>query len=462
MTTNDLGIESHFKKLKSYFQSGETRSYESRLKALTQLEKLVEENIEAICKALYEDLRKPRQESMIAEVAVCIEEIRLAKKKLKKWMKPKCASSPLALWPSRNRIHFEPLGTVLIIGPWNYPFQLLVAPLIGALAAGNCAVLKPSEITVHTSRLMAELFAKYFSETLVKVIEGGVPETTALLNLKFDHIFFTGSTAVGRIVMQAAAKNLVPVTLELGGKSPTIVCEDADLNLAARRIVWGKYYNAGQTCVAPDYIYVDKKISAEFLKLVKQQIQEQFGTAPKDSPSFARIVNDRNWSRVQALIDNDKVVAGGESDKSSLYIAPTVLSEVTWDDAVMKEEIFGPLMPIMSFSDLNEVYKVINSQPKPLSAYFFSRSKSRQMDFVSKVTFGGASINDVLTHLGNPDLPFGGVGDSGIGNYHGKFSFLTFSHSKSVMTRYSLLDLNARYAPYDDKKLSLLRRVFRV
>lgn len=446
--------------LRSYFQQGHTRSLKFRLQALTTLEKLIVENQEQICAALYQDLRKPKQEALISEIAVTLEEIRLTKKKLKKWMKPKCVGSALSTLPSRNRIHFEPLGVVLIIGPWNYPFQLAVAPLVGAIAAGNCAVIKPSELAPNTAKLIADLFQQAFSPDFIRVELGGIPETTSLLATKFDHIFFTGSTPVGRIVMAAAAKNLVPVTLELGGKSPAIVCADADLDLTARRIVWGKFYNAGQTCVAPDYVYVDKTVAAELIQKIKKEITQQFGEDPKKSESLGRIVNARNFQRLTRMIDDKKLAHGGETDEAQLQIAPTVMADVSWQDPIMQDEIFGPLLPVLTFERLEEVWKSVGDRPKPLAAYFFSGSKAHQNEFVRKLSFGGGCINDVVVHLSNSYLPFGGVGESGMGSYHGEKSFHTFSHAKSVMTRWGFFDLSARYAPYSEKKLSLLRWVF--
>ena len=441
-------------------ESMETRSWEFRWQTLQTLETLILDNTDQICAALFADLRKPKQESVISEIAVVLEEIRLAKKKLKKWMSVRRVVAPIALWPSRNRIHYEPLGTVLIIGPWNYPFQLLVAPLAGAIAAGNTVVLKPSELTQNTAKLISELFKKYFSSDYIRVVNGGIPETTSLLEQKFDYIFFTGSTPVGKIIMQAAAKNLTPVTLELGGKSPVIVCEDADLDLTARRIVWGKFYNAGQTCVAPDYLYVQNTVAQILIKKIKACIEDQFGVNPKSSESFGRIVNLANCQRLAKLMDSQKVICGGDVDLETLYIAPTVLTSVSWNDEIMKQEIFGPLLPVLTFERTDEVFKIVNQKPKPLSAYFFSRSRSLQKEFVDKVSFGGGCINDTVVHLSNPYLPFGGVGDSGMRSYHGENSFRTFSHAKSVIYRSGFLDLSARYAPYNERKLKFLKRLF--
>lgn len=448
--------------LRAYHESGKTKSLQSRLEALNRLEQLIRENTEQICQALFEDLRKPKQEALISEVAVTIEEIAVARKNLKKWMRPKAVKTPLALWPAKSRVFSEPLGVVLVIGPWNYPFQLVFAPIVGAIAAGNCAMIKPSELTPKTSQLIEGLVKKYFSPQFIRVVQGGIPETTALLNLKFDHIFFTGSTPVGKIVMQAAAKNLVPVTLELGGKSPVIVCEDADLDLAARRIVWGKFYNAGQTCVAPDYLYVHESVAEELTEKIKTNIRSQFGDQVSESPDFARIVNSRNTERLAALIDKDKVVLGGRYDVQSHYFEPTLMKDVSWDDGVMGEEIFGPILSMLTYKEMGHLFAMIRSKPKPLAAYFFSSSKEKQRAFVTDLSFGGGCINDVVVHLGNPFLPFGGVGDSGMGHYHGEDSFKTFSHSKSVMVRYGVMDFSARYAPYSDWKLKLFRLLFRI
>jgi aldehyde dehydrogenase (NAD+) len=377
-------------------------------------------------------------------------------------MRPRTVKTPLTLWPSNSKIHFDPLGVVLIIGPWNYPFQLLLAPLIGAIAAGNCAVLKPSELTPNTSQLLAKIIGSAFQPEFIAVVEGGVEETTGLLEQEFDHIFFTGSTTVGRIVMQSSAKNLVPVTLELGGKSPCIVTADADLALAARRIVWGKFYNAGQTCVAPDYILIEKSVLLPMLEKIREQILVQFGSNQSLSTSFARIVNARNHARLLSLLDKDKVFYGGESDASLLYIQPTVLKDVEWGDPIMQEEIFGPIMPVFSFENIDDIFEKINSLPRPLSAYLFSSSTQTKKKFISDLSFGGGCVNDVVVHVSNPYLPFGGVGASGMGHYHGEYSFKTFSHAKSVMERYSFLDFSARYAPYNEGKLNFLRRVFRI
>lgn len=451
-----------FERLHANYQTGRTKSLSSRLNALSTLEIMIRENMDQICQALAADMHKPKQEALFSEIAVTLEEIKVAQKSLSCWMRPKARKTPLALWPAKSRIVYEPRGVVLIIGPWNYPFQLLFAPLVGAIAAGNSAILKPSELAPQTSQLIKTLVAKYFPANFLHVVLGGIPETTGLLNLKFDHIFFTGSTSVGKVIMQAAAKNLVSVTLELGGKSPVIVCQDADLDLAARRIVWGKFYNAGQTCVAPDYLYVHASIAEQFIEKLKVHIRVQFGARPRESHDFARITNTRNTERLAKLLNKNKVTFGGEADIQANYIEPTLMKDVSWQDDIMSEEIFGPILPILTFTELNELFAVIQAKPKPLAAYFFSKSSEKQKSFVDRLSFGGACINDVVVHLGNPYLAFGGVGDSGMGNYHGEDSFKTFSHAKSVMYRYGLFDLSARYAPYSEKKIKFLRRLFRM
>ena len=453
-------IQNIFQRQKLFFSSGETRSLAFRLKMLNQLDALLRENEELLTGALYKDLRKPEQEAWMSEIALTLGEIAFVKKNLRQWMRPQCVRTSLALFPSRARIYHEPLGVVLIIGPWNFPLQLVLAPLVGAIAAGNCAVLKPSELTPHTSQVISELIAKYFAPEFVACLQGGVELTTELLQYKFDHIFFTGSTPVGKIIMSAAAKNLVPVTLELGGKSPTIVDETADLDLAARRIIWGKVFNAGQVCVAPDYVYVHKSVEAELLAKLKQQIGEQLSKDPQKSNSYGRIVNLRNLQRLQKMLTSAKVFYGGAVDEKDLYIQPTLLTDVTWNDPVMQEEIFGPILPVLAFASLDEVFATVKSQPKPLSAYLFSRDHHNQNKFLQELSFGGGCINDVIVHQSSHHFAFGGVGDSGMGGYHGFASFRTFSHSKSVLKRGGFLDLSARYAPYSPRKWRLLRWLF--
>jgi len=446
--------------MKTYFNTGETRSLKSRLNLLGKMEAAIKAYSDEVAQALFLDLHKPEQESLLSEVAFLVEEIRHTKKHLKTWMSATRVKTPLILLPGKSAIHYDPLGVVLIIGPWNYPFQLTLSPLIGAIAAGNCAVVKPSELTPHTSKIIVEIIKKVFRPEQVQIVEGGVPETTALLKLKWDHIFFTGSSVVGQIVMKAAAENLVPITLELGGKSPVIVTQSANLALAARRIVWAKFYNLGQTCVAPDYLYVQSSVKNKLVELIKDEIQKQFGREPKKSKDLARVINARHYKRLLALILNTNVICGGEADEKNLYIAPTLLDGVSWQDPVMKDEIFGPILPILEFDDLENLISIINEKPRPLSAYLFSQEKIEHKIFSERLHFGGGCINDLIVHLTHPELPFGGVGSSGMGSYHGRASFLTFSHPKSLMLRYSFFDFSARYAPYSPQKLNFMKKVF--
>lgn len=450
-------MKNQFQDMRDYFATGVTRSYEFRRDQLEIFEKLLIQEQGTIVEALKKDLGKPEMESIVAEWAVILEEVRFAKKHLRSWMKKKKKCTPLTLWPGKSFIHYEPLGLVLLMSPWNYPFQLLMSPLVGAIAAGNCAVLKPSELAGHTAQLIANLIPKYFDSRYMRVIEGGIQETTELLKIRFDHIFFTGSGGVGSIIAQAAAKHLTPVTLELGGKSPAIICKDADLAIAARRLVWGKFYNAGQTCVAPDYTYVDSSIYSEFKEHVLRELKEQFGTNPIESSSYGRIINTRNLQRLQKMISKEKVIYGGEIKESDLFVSPTVMENISWQDPVMQEEIFGPLLPLLKFENIDSVFNEIKKREKPLAAYLFSSGNQIPQRFVNEISAGGMVINDVLLHLASSYMPFGGVGGSGYGGYHGEFSFITFSHSKSVLVKSTFFDLKARYAPYTNRKLKLIR-----
>ncbi len=448
-----------YTKAKSFFDSRQTFSYEFRLRQLKILEEMLHAEKAAIVEALHMDLGKPNIESLLGEWGFVVEETRLTIQNLKKWMKPQRVRTTRATFPAKSKIYSEPLGVVLVIGPWNYPFQLTIAPLIGALAAGNTVILKPSEIASHTADLISNLIAKYFDPRLVTTVQGGVDETTELLKIPFDHIFFTGSTAVGKVIAQAAAKNLTPVTLELGGKSPAIVCEDVDMEVVVRRLVWGKFFNAGQTCVAPDYVYVQNSVYEKFKTSLVNEILNQFSIDPEKSESLARIINSRNFQRLMSLINKDQVLVGGRGNAEKRFLAPTVLQNISWEDRVMQEEIFGPILPILKFENLDQAFNEIKKRDKPLSAYLFSKNKEVQKKFISEISAGGITINDVILHLSNPYLPFGGVGASGQGRYHGLYSFQTFSHQKSVLIRGFWLDIKARYAPYTAKKVKLLLRL---
>lgn len=363
-------------------------------------------------------------------------------------------------FPARSTIYPEPLGVTLVIGAWNYPYQLALAPLVAAMAAGNTAIVKPSELPANTSAVLAKIINENFDPQYLTVVEGGVDVTTELLACKFDKIFFTGSTNVGRIVARAAAEHLTPVALELGGKSPCIVMADADLKVAARRIVWGKYLNAGQTCIAPDYILAEQPIYEKLMAEMKAQIPAIAGADPMNSDSYIRIINERNLQRLQRLIDPEKIFAGGTVVEEENYIEPTILRDVSFDDPIMQEEIFGPLMPVIPFTDLTTVIEEIKHRPKPLSLYLFTGSKETQSTILDEVSFGGGCVNDVIMHITNPHLPFGGVGDSGMGSYHSVAGFNAFSHFKSVLNKPVRFEAPLKYAPYSPMKFRLMRRLF--
>lgn len=436
---------------RQFFKTGATLSYEFRARQLTALLDAIQSREAEICAALHQDLHKPAFEATVTEVTYGIEEIRYTLKRLKRWMRPQRVKTGVMLFPARGEIRPEPLGTVLIIGPWNYPFQLAIAPLIGAIAAGNTAILKPSELAPHTSRLIADLIAATFPPHYITAVEGDKEITQDLLQHKFDHIFFTGGTKIGQIIMTAAAQHLTPVTLELGGKSPCIVTADTPLEVAARRIAWGKFINGGQICVAPDYLLVPTAIKADLIAALKRAIVTSYGEDPAQSPDYCRMISDRHWQRLVDLIDPAKVVHGGTSDRETRYIAPTILDGVTWDDPIMAEEIFGPILPILTYDSLEDAIAQINARPKPLALYLFSRDRATQEQVLTRTSSGGVCLNDTIMHLGSPELPFGGVGDSGIGAYHGKYSFDTFSHQKSVLNRGTWLDPALRYPPYAGK-----------
>lgn len=440
------------------FNNQVNNSYEARRKNLLALRSLILENENQILDALKKDLGKSHFEGVISETLFVIKEIDHTLKKLKKWMKKKRVSSPWLQFPARSYIVPEPLGTVLIISPWNYPFQLLVSPLVGALAAGNTALLKPSEIAPNVSNAVSELIPRYFDQAVVSVVEGGIEETQAVLDLPFQHIFYTGNGFVGRIVMEKASKYLCPVTLELGGKSPCYVDENNDLELVAKRIVWGKFFNAGQTCVAPDYILSTERVRDLLIKGMQKALKEFFPQGPKESPDYGRIINERHFKRLESYLadSGDEIVIGGERVLEERYFAPTVLKSSPVSK-VMEGEIFGPILPMISVSSLDSAISFIKERPHPLAAYAFSKDGKVLANFEERVTSGGMCLNDSLVHLASETLPFGGVGESGMGSYHGKRSFEIFSHFKSVMKR-GFLDLPVRYPPYEGK-LGLIRRL---
>ncbi|PPS45800.1 aldehyde dehydrogenase [Chroococcidiopsis sp. TS-821] len=452
-----LSINDIIRKQRVYFQNGKTKDVEFRIEQLKTLKRAIQENTEGIVDALKKDLRKPELETYATEISIT-REIDYALKHIRSWVKPKKVRIPLEQLPGKGYIYPEPLGVVLIIGPWNYPFQLVIAPLIGAIAAGNCVIVKPSEIAPNTSAVVAQIIQKYFDPAYIAVVEGGIDISKQLLAEKFDHIFFTGGTAVGRIVMEAAAKHLTPVTLELGGKSPCIVDSDINLEHTARRIAWGKFINAGQTCIAPDYLLVHRQIKQQLLDSLQKVIREFYGEEPQQSSDYGRIINQKQFSRLVELLRDGKIVTGGSTDSRDLYIAPTIIDQVSLEMPVMQEEIFGPILPIIEYDDLSEAIAIINEKPKPLALYLFSRNRDIQQRVLQETSSGGACINDTVMHVGVSSLPFGGVGDSGIGKYHGKASFDTFSHEKSVLKKSFWLDLKWRYAPYAGK-LNLIKRL---
>lgn len=441
---------------RTFFATGETRSVEFRLAQIQTLKTAILERQTEIVAAAKADLGRPDYEGYF-EIGV-LSELTYILKHLKSWVKPRRVGLPLSQLPGSAWVQPEPLGSVLIIGPWNYPFQLVISPLIGAIAAGNCAIIKPSEIAPATSNVVADLIKETFPSHYVAVVEGGVEAAQTLLAQKFDHIFFTGGTRIGQIVMEAAAKQLTPVTLELGGKSPCIVDKDVHIDTTAKRIVWGKFVNAGQTCVAPDYLLVHEDIQSDLLAALQKHIRDFFGDPPAESPDLARIVSDRQFDRLASLLENEAIVTGGETDRANRYIAPTLLSPVSWEAPIMQEEIFGPILPILTYREIEEAIAQINARPKPLALYLFTRSQALQNKVLNSTSSGGVCLNDVFLQVAIWGLPFGGVGNSGIGAYHGQTSFETFSHLKSVLKKPFWLDLNWRYAPYAGK-LDFLKKI---
>lgn len=414
---------------------------------------IVHEN--EIIQALYDDFKKPAFEAVLTETSYVIIELKDTIKNVKNWATLKRVLPSILNFPSTDYIYKEPYGKVLIIAPWNYPFQLALCPLISAVAAGNQVVVKPSELTPKTSEIIAKIISKIFHKNHVEVIEGGVEVSQQLLAKRWDYIFFTGSVAVGKIVAKAAAENLTPVTLELGGKNPCIIDETANLKLAAKRIVWGKFVNAGQTCIAPDYILIQKDMKSHFIDYLKEEITKAYGENPGESSDFARIVNLKNWQRLVTMIDSKKVIFGGQSDSATCYIAPTLIEENSVETEVMKDEIFGPLLPILVYENEMEIEAIISKYEKPLALYVFTENKSFSKKIIKKYSFGGGCINDTMIQFANKRLPFGGVGHSGIGAYHGSLGFDTFSHKKSIVKKANWLDVQLRYAPYKDKLPSI-------
>ncbi|PFB62075.1 aldehyde dehydrogenase family protein [Bacillus anthracis] len=441
-----MNISSIVNKQKEYFHNGHIRSVEVRKNNLKKLYKGIQRFEQEIFQALKLDLNKSGHESFTTEVGYVLKEISFQLKHISSWSKPKRVRTALTHFGSKGKVVPEPYGVTLIIAPWNYPFQLAIAPLVGALAAGNTIVLKPSELTPNVSKVLTRMLEELFQEELVAVVEGGVEESTALLKEPFDYIFFTGSVGVGKVVMEAAAKQLTPLTLELGGKSPCIVHKDAKIDVTARRIVWGKFLNAGQTCVAPDYMYVHASVKEQLIEALRHEIAEQYGKEPLHNDNYVRIVSERHFERLCRFLQDGQVVIGGNYKKDTLHIEPTVVTNITWQDAVMEDEIFGPILPIIEYDNIEDVIDTIQQHPKSLALYVFSEDKGVQKNVTSNISYGGGCINDVVYHLATPYLPFGGVGSSGLGSYHGEESFRTFSHYKSILAQSTAFDMKIRYS----------------
>jgi len=444
-------------KQNAFFNTNTTKSIPFRVKELKRLKNILQKNEALLYEAIYRDFKKSSYETYTTEFGIIYHEIDLALVKIKKWSKKKRVSTGLANLPARSYIVPEPLGTVLVIGAWNYPYQLSLAPAIAAIAAGCTVILKPSEIPSNTSAAMATLINQNFNPDFFKVIEGGVSETTELLKVKFDKIFFTGSSPVGKIIYQAAAKHLTPVTLELGGKSPAIITKDANIDMTAKRLVWAKFLNTGQTCIAPDYVMVESSIHDKLLLAIKKHIEN--ADYKIENQNYTQIVNQKNFERLQNFIKKDKVYYGGQCDAENRIILPTVMTAVSFSDKVMQDEIFGPILPVLSFEDLDTAIADIKILSKPLSCYIFTKNKATKNKILNEISFGGGAINDAVMHFMEQNLPFGGVGDSGIGNYHGKAGFDTFSHYKSILQKSFLIELNLKYSPYTGSKLKWLKRL---
>ncbi|MBY6951076.1 aldehyde dehydrogenase [Clostridium botulinum] len=453
-------IRNILEKQKSFFDKGYTKDINFRIEALKKLKHNIKINENNIFKALKIDLNKSEFETFITEIGIVYDEINGAIKNIKKWSKPKKVKTPITNFLASSYIYNESYGVVLIMSPWNYPFQLIMAPLVGAISAGNCVLLKPSELAIETEKIIVKIIKDTFSDEYIGVITGGIEESTALLKEKFDYIFYTGGINVGRIVMRAAAEHLTPITLELGGKSPCIVDKDANIDLAARRIAWGKFLNAGQTCVAPDYLVVHRNIKEKLISSIENYIVEFFGENTFESEDYPRIINERHFKRLEGYLKEGKIVSGGNTDINNLYIEPTIIEGINFENKIMEEEIFGPIFPVIEFENIDKVIDIVKNNPKPLALYYFSENKEKQEFIIKNISFGGGCINDTIMHLSTSALPFGGVGSSGIGGYHGRASFDTFSHKKSILKKSNLIDVKIRYAPFK-RKINLAKRLFK-
>lgn len=445
--------------LRVFFSTGATKALDWRRQQLNQLLRMTDNHENEIYQALHQDLGKSEQESWLAEVGYLQDEIQHNLRHLKKWSKARKLSTPMLAQPGSSWVQPEPLGTVLIIGAWNYPFQLLLAPLVAAITAGNCALVKPSELAPNTSALIASLLPRYLEQQAFAVVQGGVEETTEVLRQRFDHILYTGGETVGKVVMKAAAEHLTPVTLELGGKSPCIVASDCDLDVTAARIVWSKWMNAGQTCVAPDYVLVEKAFADKLISAIKAKLEQFYGTDPGQSADYGRIINHRHLSRLQSYLQGQTLLCGGQTDETHRYMAPTLVRDPAPDSPLMQEEIFGPILPVISLDSIDEAAEFINQRAKPLALYLYTRSTSLEHSILHKTSAGSVCINDGMMFMANPELPFGGVGNSGMGRYHGQWGFDTFSHLKAVMKRSTWFDINWRYPPFSAQKIKWLKMI---
>jgi len=450
-------MKKSLEKQQEFFASGETKSITYRVRMLRTLRKAILAFEQDILKALHRDLKKSKLEAYTTEIGQCLAEITFVLKHLKNWMKPQRVGRSKFFPLSSGWIVPEPLGISLILSPWNYPFKLAVSPLIDSLAAGNCVILKPSEISKNTERVIAKMITEHFDDRSVSVVCGGPDTAQKLLGYKFDYIFYTGGETIGKIVMKAAAQHATPVTLELGGKSPCVVDENCNLERAAKRITWGKFLNAGQTCVAPDFLLVHKNAKEKLIREMKKWIEKFYGERPCDSADYGRIINEPHFNRLSKLLKDGKVVLGGQTSREELYISPTVIENIPENASLMSEEIFGPILPILEFNNVSGAIDLINKKPKPLALYIFSRDKGFQQRIISETSSGSVCINDTIVHLTVPNLPFGGVGKSGFGRYHGKAGFDTFSNPKSVFRQTMLFDIPKRFPPADELGLKILR-----
>ena len=452
-----MDINHIVRKQKEFFKTGRTKDVDFRIDALGKLEQAIRKYESKIEEALKKDLNKSEFESYMAEVGLTLSDLTFIKKRVKRWSKDERVLTPLSQFHAKSFITKEPYGVALIISPWNYPFLLCIEPLIGAIAAGNCAILKVSRDSKYTSEVICEMISETFPEEYITVVNGNREVVNQLLEEKLDYIFFTGGAAVGKIVMEKAAKNLIPVTLELGGKSPCVVEKTADLKIAAKRVVFGKYLNSGQTCVAPDYLLLQNDVKDEFIKYLKEAIALFYTNEPLQNDSYTNIINEKHFNRLVNLMKGEKIVHGGDIDRENLKIEPTILDKITLDSPIMKEEIFGPVFPIITFDNIEEAENIILQGEKPLALYLFTKNKKIEDRILKNISFGGGCINDTIIQLATSRLPFGGVGNSGMGSYHGKQSFDTFTHKRSIVKKYNWIDLPIRYLPYDDFKMKLLK-----